>query len=61
LGVQEGTAVDALAEKSSATSANLRPPKRSSRDEMKNIDGFVQLLANFLRNYKVGLHSLSTA
>jgi DNA helicase-4 len=58
---QEGRLLDALAEKVAPhVTLNPRPPEAlfDRVMEMNDIDGFVQLLANFLRNYKSGGYTL---
>lgn len=58
---QEGRLLDALAEKVAPhVTLNPRPPEMlfDRVMEMNDIDGFVQLLANFLRNYKSGGYTL---
>lgn len=58
---QEGSLLKALAEKVAPyVTVNPRPPEVlfDRVMEMNDIDGFVQLLANFLRNYKSGGYTL---
>tara|TARA_R110000796_G_scaffold14517_1_gene47445 strand:+ start:22529 stop:25420 length:2892 start_codon:yes stop_codon:yes gene_type:complete len=58
---QEGRLLEALSEKI-AQHVTIRPrPRETLFDrvvEMKQVDSFIQLLANFLRNYKSGGYSL---
>jgi len=58
---QEGRLLEALAEKVAPyVTINPRPPEMlfDRVMEMSDIDGFVQLLANFLRNFKSGGYTL---
>ena len=58
---QEGRLLEALSEKIAPYVTILPRPRETLFDrvvEMKQVDGFIQLLANFLRNFKSGGYAL---